>query len=55
VLEESLATIDRALADARGALAADPANAVLAEMLHANYEKKLDLLRRANQHARARL
>ena len=55
VLEESLATIDRALADARGALAADPANAVLAEMLRANYQKKLDLLRRANLHARARL
>jgi hypothetical protein len=55
VLEQSLARIDQALADARAALAADPANAVLAEMLHANYEKKLDLLRRANLHARARL
>jgi anti-sigma factor RsiW len=55
VLEQSLASIDRALADARAALSADPANAVLAEMLHANYAKKLDLLRRANQHARARL
>jgi hypothetical protein len=54
VLEQSLASIDRALADAQAALAADPANAVLSEMLHANYEKKLDLLRRANQHARAR-
>jgi hypothetical protein len=55
VLEQSLATIDRALADARAALATDPANAVLAEMLRANYHKKLDLLRRANLHARARL
>jgi anti-sigma factor RsiW len=55
VLEQSLARIDAALADARAALAADPANAVLAEMLQANYEKKLDLLRRANLHARARL
>jgi Putative zinc-finger len=55
VLEQSLQAIDRALADARAALAADPANGVLAEMLQANYEKKLDLLRRANLHARARL
>jgi hypothetical protein len=55
VLEQSLARIDAALADARAALAADPANAVLAEMLQANYEKKLDLLRRANLHARGRL
>jgi anti-sigma factor RsiW len=55
VLEQSLAAIDRALADAHAALLADPANGVLAEMLHANYQKKLDLLRRANLHARARL
>jgi anti-sigma factor RsiW len=55
LLEQSLATIDRALSEARTALAADPANALLAEMLQANYEKKLDLLRRASAHARVRL
>ena len=55
LLEQSLATIDNALREARAALAADPGNTVLAEMLQANYEKKLDLLRRASVHARARL
>lgn len=55
LLEQSLTTIDRALAEARAALAADPANALLAEMLRANYEKKLELLRHASAHARVRL
>jgi anti-sigma factor RsiW len=55
LLEQSLATIDRALADARTALAADPGNPLLAEMLQQNYERKLDLLRRASTHARTSL
>jgi anti-sigma factor RsiW len=47
ILEESLAIVDAALAEAREALAADPGNAALSEMLMATYEKKLDLLRSA--------
>jgi hypothetical protein len=47
ILEENLAIIDRALAEASAALRADPGNPALSEMVVAAYEKKLDLLRRA--------
>jgi anti-sigma factor RsiW len=47
ILDENLAIIDAALAEARAALDADPGNAALSEILMATYEKKLDLLRRA--------
>jgi predicted anti-sigma-YlaC factor YlaD len=47
VLEESLATIDRAIARARAALAADPSDAYLNGHLAETMRKKLDLLRRA--------
>ncbi len=54
VLEESLASIDRAIADARSALAADPANGYLNMHLAASMRRKLDLLRRAAEIATAR-
>ena len=47
VLEESMATIDRAIADARAALAADPANAYLHRHLDRTMKQKLDLLQQA--------
>jgi len=47
VIEESLRLIDRAIAEARAALNADPANADLARRLTSNYALKVDLLRRA--------
>lgn len=46
-LKQSLAIIDAAIAEARAALAADPANKELAGMLSSSYDKKLDLLRRS--------
>lgn len=54
MIESSLALIDGALAEAREALAADPANAGLAELVRAGYERKLDVLRSATSHVRAR-
>lgn len=47
VVETALATIDEAIAEARAALLADPANQELAERLGANYRQKVELLRRA--------
>lgn len=47
VLERTLAVIDGALEEARAALARDPANAMLSELLLSNHEKKLDVLRQA--------
>jgi hypothetical protein len=47
VLEESLRTIDRALARARGALAQDPSDTYLNAHLAETMRRKLDLLRRA--------
>lgn len=47
VLEENLRTIDRAIADARRAVEADPANAWLREHLTATMKRKVDLLRTA--------
>lgn len=48
-VEGSLRVIDSAIAEARGALAADPANLTLVDLLAASYERKLELLRRASE------
>jgi hypothetical protein len=48
-VERSLATIDMAIAEARAALLADPANAALADLLASNYRQKIELLRRATE------
>jgi hypothetical protein len=48
-LKTSLRTIDEAILEARNALARDPANKVLIEMLSANYRQKVDLLRRTTE------
>ena len=48
-VERSLAVIDSAIAEARGALLRDPANAALADLLASNYRQKVELLRRATQ------
>lgn len=48
-LKASLRTIDEAILEARNALARDPANKVLIEMLSANYRQKVDLLRRTTE------
>lgn len=47
VVERSLAAIDAAIAEARTALVADPANQALAELLSSTYRHKVELLRRA--------
>ena len=47
VLEENLATIDRAIAEAQEALAADPANHYLNAHLAATLRTKVRLLNRA--------
>jgi hypothetical protein len=49
VVERSLATIDSAIAEARAALAADPANEALVRILSAHYERKVELLQRATE------
>jgi hypothetical protein len=51
-LKASLRTIDEAILEARGALARDPGNKVLIEMLSANYRQKVDLLRRSTEMTR---
>lgn len=51
-LKASLRTIDEAILEARNALARDPANKVLVEMLSANYRQKVDLLRRSTEMTR---
>ena len=48
-LERTLRIIDEAIAEARTALAADPANAALLDVLSGNYEQKVQLLRRASE------
>ncbi len=48
-VERSLRVADSAIAEARLALASDPANRMLARLLASNYERKIDLLRRANE------
>jgi hypothetical protein len=51
-LKASLRTIDEAILEARNALARDPANKMLVEMLSASYRQKVDLLRRTTELAR---
>ena len=48
-LKSSLRTIDEAILEARNALARDPANKVLIDMLSSNYRQKVDLLRRSTE------
>lgn len=48
-LKESLGVIDAAILEARRALAADPANKTLIEMLSSSYSQKVDLLKRATE------
>ncbi len=48
-LKTSLRTIDEAILEARNALARDPANKVLIDMLTSNYRQKVDLLRRTTE------
>lgn len=51
-LKRSLAVIDAAILEARRALAADPANRAIVEMLNTSYNQKLDLLRRTTEMGR---
>jgi len=48
VIEDNLAIIDRAIAEARAAIERDPANAFLKNAMAANMRRKLDLLHRAS-------
>lgn len=48
-VEASLRIVDDAIGEARRALAADPANRDLVDLLAASYEHKLELLRRASE------
>jgi hypothetical protein len=51
-LRESIKVIDAAILEARNALAADPANKTLIQMLANSYEQKVDLLKRTTEMAR---
>jgi anti-sigma-K factor RskA len=51
-LKASLRTIDEAILEARTALARDPANKMLVEMLSGSYRQKVDLLRRTTEMTR---
>ena len=51
-LRESIKVIDAAILEARNALAADPANRTLIQMLATSYEQKVDLLKRTTEMAR---
>jgi anti-sigma factor RsiW len=48
-LKASLRAIDEAILEARNALARDPANKLLVQMLTASYRQKVDLLRRTTE------
>jgi hypothetical protein len=48
-VERSLRVADSAIAEARAALARDPGNHALAALFASNYERKIDLLRRATE------
>ena len=48
-VERSLRIADSAIAEARSALERDPSNRILAELFASNYERKIDLLRRASE------
>jgi hypothetical protein len=47
-LKQSVSVIDAAILEARRALAADPGNKTLIEMLSNSYDQKVDLLRRTS-------
>ncbi len=49
IIERSLRVADSAIAEARAALATDPSNAALAALFASNYERKIDLLKRATE------
>ena len=49
VIERAVATCDSAIAEARAALASDPANQALLQILSAQFEHKVELLQRATQ------
>jgi len=51
-LKASLRTIDEAILEARNALARDPANKTLIEMLSGTYRQKMDLMRRTAEMTR---
>ncbi len=51
-LKASLRTIDEAILEARTALARDPANKMLIQMLSGTYRQKMDLLRRTAEMTR---
>jgi anti-sigma factor RsiW len=51
-LKASLRTIDEAILEARTALARDPANKMLIEMLTSTYRQKMDLMRRTAEMTR---
>ena len=51
-LPEGLRTVDEAILEARNALARDPANKTLIEMLSGTYRQKVDLLRRTTEMTR---
>lgn len=48
-VERSIRIADSAIAEARDALTRDPANRALAALFASNYERKIDLLRRATE------
>jgi hypothetical protein len=48
-VERSLRIADSAITEARAALEQDPSNRVLADLLVSNYERKIDLMRRATE------
>jgi anti-sigma factor RsiW len=52
VVERNLAIVDAAIREAERALAADPGNGALEQMLRARYEQRLDLLHRATDQGR---
>jgi len=47
VIDSCLTTIDRAIKESRTALAEEPNNTTIAELLQLTYQQKVDLLRRA--------
>ncbi|HEX6574157.1 MAG TPA: hypothetical protein VF042_04230 [Gemmatimonadaceae bacterium] len=50
-LKESISVIDNAILEARRALAQDPSNKALVEMLASSYDQKVDLLKRTAEMA----
>ena len=48
-LDRSLVIVDSAIAETRAALVRDPGNRDIADLLAANYQRKLDLLKRATE------